>query len=71
MPKYLFHIELGNFIGLPDDSIHSYDVEQRFTILIEAESLSKANKVIEQRFGNYTRCRYKYDGNTTEGIQPN
>lgn len=62
MTQYLYEVQIGNFIGLPEDSIWAYNVEQMFNIFVEADNLSQANREIERRFGNYTRCRYKYTG---------
>lgn len=70
MTQYLFEVELGDFVGHPGDSVWLYNLEQKFNIFIEADTLSEANKTIEKRFGNYTRCRYKYTGKTTDGIEP-
>lgn len=62
MTQYLFEIQVGSFIGQPDETIWSHAIDQQFKLFIEAETLSQANKIIEQRFGNYTRCRYKFVG---------
>lgn len=60
MNHYLFQIEVGDFATHPGVSAWGYNVQQNFQIFIEAENLSQANKIIESRFGNYTRCRYKF-----------
>jgi hypothetical protein len=60
MSNYLFHIDVGTFADHPGESVWGYNVKQSFEIFIEAETLSQANKVVEDRFGNYTRCRYKF-----------
>lgn len=66
MTSFLFKIEIGQFIGDPTDSVWSHNIDQDFELHVEAESLSAANKVIERRFGDYTRCRYKYTGHQYE-----
>jgi hypothetical protein len=62
MEHYLFHVEIGDFIGKPGASMWAHNVEQTLQIFVEADSLSQASRTIESRFGNYTRCRYKFIG---------
>jgi hypothetical protein len=62
MEQYLFHVEIGDFAGKPGASMWAYNVKQTLQIFIEAESLSQASRTVEHRFGDYTRCRYKFIG---------
>lgn len=58
--RYLFDIQMGEFTGEPGDSVWKHDIQQHFTLFVEAENLSEANKELERRFGSYERCRYKF-----------
>lgn len=62
MPQYLFKVEVGDFFGPISDEPWSATTPDTFDLLVEAENLSQANREIERRFGNYTRCRYKFTG---------
>lgn len=62
MPQYLFKVEVGDFFGPVSDDPWSTTATQNFELFVEAENLSQANREVERRFGNYTRCRYTYAG---------
>lgn len=62
MTQYLFEVQIGNFNEFPGDSLWSHNTNQQFSIYITADNLSQATREIERRFGNYTRCKFKYTG---------
>lgn len=60
MTTYLFEVQVGTFNEYPGDAPQGFNVQHTLQIFIDAENLSQANKIVEQKFGDFRQCRYKF-----------